>query len=156
MLSAWRLCSPIFGHTVPEMMSGQGAFLYGGRWNSKGYRCVYLGASLAQASMELLVHLGRSDVLHTYHKLEITFTEDLVEYIDVQDLPSNWAAPVMESSVQQLGNEWLKEGSSLLLKVPSAAVTGEYNYLVNPLHTDFDKLAYSEVTEFNYDHRLLK
>ncbi len=156
MLSGWRIASPDYSSTPEEMMSGEGAFLFAGRWNSKGHRVVYLGTSLAQAAMELLVHLGRSDILSGYKKMEVFFPESAVQHIAIEDLPGNWAQPSMASSVQDVGDEWVAEQSSLVLQVPSAAVAGEYNFLVNPLHPDFINMDYCEIKLFNYDHRLLK
>lgn len=156
MPTGWRVAAPDYATSVKEMLSGQGAFLFGGRWNSKGTRVVYLGTSLAQASMELLVHLGRNDVLKKYKKLSVTFDESLMQHIELSDLPSNWAAPSMASSVQQVGDEWVAGASSLILQVPSAAVVGEYNYLYNPEHPDADKASYGSIAAYSFDPRLLK
>jgi RES domain-containing protein len=138
------------------MMSGEGAFLYGGRWNTKGVRVVYLGSSLAQAAMELLIHLGRADILKTYYKMEVSFPEELVQHIALHQLPDDWQEASMASSLQAVGDFWAAEKSSLILQVPSAAVPGEYNYLFNPIHPDVSKATYSEITPFNYDPRVLK
>jgi len=62
----------------------------------------------------------------------------------------------MASSVQDVGDEWVVAQSSLVLQVPSAAVAGETNFLVNPLHPDFVKMAYSDIMPFSFDQRLLK
>lgn len=156
ILSGWRVAQPEFASTPQEMMCGEGTYLHGGRWNSKGTRVVYLGNSLAQASLELLVHLGRASVLNTYLKMEVSFDESLMQYIDIADLPEDWTEPTMASSVQAVGDHWVEAQSSLILQVPSAAVRGEYNYLVNPLHTDFKDLIFSPITAFNYDPRLIK
>ena len=156
MLSGWRVASSEYSSTVSEIMSGEGAYLYGGRWNNKGTRVVYLGTSLAQASMELLVHLGRADVLNNYRKLEVSFDEGLMQHIAIDDLPDDWADPSMATSVQTVGDDWVKDQSSLVLQVPSAVVTGEYNYLFNTQHPDFNKAVFSEIVPFNYDSRLLK
>ncbi|MCU7862226.1 MAG: RES family NAD+ phosphorylase [Candidatus Thiodiazotropha sp. (ex Lucinoma kastoroae)] len=156
MLSGWRIASPEFASTPVEMMSGEGAFLYGGRWNSKGVRVVYLGSSLAQAALELLLHLGRSDILKTYHKMEVSFPEDLVQHIAIADLPDDWQEHSMASSVQAVGDMWVTDKSSLILQVSSAAVPGEYNYLFNPLHPDAAKATFSAIESFSYDPRLLK
>lgn len=137
-------------------MSGEGAFLFGGRWNSKGLRVVYLGTSLAQASMELLIHLGRADILRTYHKMEVRFDVSLVQHIDLGDLPDDWASPSMAPSVQAVGDAWVEEAGSLILQVPSAAIHGEYNYLFNPRHPDAVKAKYGQITAFQYDPRLAK
>lgn len=136
-------------------MSGEGAYLNGGRWNSKGVRVVYLGTSLAQASMELLIHLGRADILKALHKMEVSFAGALVQHIDLADLPGDWASPSMASSVQAVGDTWVAEASSLVLQVPSAAIQAEYNYLFNPQHPDAGQAVFSNITPFDYNPRLL-
>ena len=156
MLSGWRIADPWYASTPEQMMSGEGAFLFGGRWNSKGTRVVYLGTSLAQAAMELLVHLGRPDILKTYHKMEVSFSPDLVQHIHIDDLPDDWASPSMAPAVQATGDAWVKAKTSVLLQVPSAAIPGEYNYLFNPGHPDAKSVSYSPITPFGFDPRLLK
>ncbi|WP_341501317.1 RES family NAD+ phosphorylase [Gallaecimonas sp. GXIMD4217] len=155
-ITAWRVADPEFAKTAEEMMSGEGAFLYGGRWNSKGTHMVYLGSSLALAAMELLVHLGRSDVLMTFNKMPVHFDEALVMELDLGSLPDNWADATMASSVMETGNTWVQEGQSLLLKVPSVVIPGEFNYLFNPQHPDADQVLFGDITPFRFDPRLLK
>lgn len=156
MISGWRIAAPLFASSVEEMLSGEGALLAGGRWNSKGIRVVYLGNSIAQAAMELLVHLHSAQVLNSYYQLEVSFSEDCLEHIALDDLPADWAEPTMAPSVQAVGDAWIASGSSLVLQVPSAAVKGEYNYLLNPRHPDFAALAVGQITPFNFDARILK
>ncbi|MFT5084551.1 MAG: RES domain-containing protein [Lentisphaeria bacterium] len=156
MPDGWRLAQPDNAKTTRQMMDGEGAYLYSGRWNSKGTRMAYLGTSLAQAAMELFVNLGRTDVLNTYHKITVSFDESLMTHIDIHDLPSNWSEPSMASSVQAVGDDWVARNTSLVLQVPSAAVIGEYNYLFNPLHPDADQATYSGIAPFTYDPRMLK
>lgn len=156
MLTGWRVAAPEFASSVEEMLSGEGAFLTGGRWSSKGTRVVYLRSSLVQASMELVVPLGRAEVLRHYHKMEVSLEESLPQHIELEELPADWVVPAMASSVQAVGDSWAAEQSSLILQVPSAAVAGEYNYPLNPRHPDLSKAAVSEIIPFNFDPRLLK
>ncbi|WP_316368938.1 RES family NAD+ phosphorylase [Candidatus Thiodiazotropha sp. CDECU1] len=156
MLSGWRIAAPEFASSPDEMMSGEGAYLFGGRWNSKGVRVVYLGSSLAQAAMELLIHLGRADILNDYYKMKVSFPEALVQHIALADLPEEWREPTMASSVQAVGDQWVTDRSSLILQVPSATVSGEYNYVFNPLHPDATKARFSAITKFTFDPRLVK
>ena len=81
MITAWRLAAPEYAQTAEQLMSGEGARRYGGRWNSVGRATVYLGESLALAGMELLVHLKAERVLETYRKgvgLELSDSRGLV------------------------------------------------------------------------------
>ena len=156
MLEGWRIAAPAYATSADAMLSGEGAFLYGGRWNHKGVRVVYLGSSLAQAAMELIVHLGRPDILKTYHTLSVSFDEALMSHIDILDLPDNWAEASMAPAVQAVGTQWVKNATSLMLQVPSGAVNGAYNYLLNPLHEDRIQLNISEIGSFGFDQRLIK
>ena len=140
MIEAWRLASPEHGGVVAEMLSGDGARRYGGRWNSPGRRVVYLGGSLALASMELLVHLRTPAVLRTYRKLRVRIPESLILVVARCDLPADWAAPSLHPATQQIGDRWLHSRASAVLQVPSAVVIGEVNYIVNPLHPDFCRI----------------
>lgn len=154
MISGHRLVDPAYGQSVEQIMSGEGAYLYGGRWNSEGVRVVYIVGSLSLAAMEQLVHLNHSDILKAFHRLEVSFSETLIQHIDTDDLPSDWSMPGMATSAQATGDAWVASESSLVLQVPSAVIAGEYNYLINPCHRDFSKLRYGAIQKFNFDSRL--
>ena len=153
-LDGWRICKAKYSTSVGEMLSGEGSRRFGGRWNSKGIPIVYLGSSIAQAALEMLVHLKTEDILKHYCKLRVSFMESLVEHLDVADFPKNWAEPRMASAAQNTGDKWFQARSSLILQVPSAVVNGETNYLLNPGHPDFKKLEIGEISSFIYDERL--
>lgn len=138
------------------MLSGEGALLYGGRWNSPGRRAVYLGGNLALASLELLVHLRVLDILRRYRKLCIKIPEALVEVVDVQAMPVGWPTPGLHPATQGIGDGWLDSLRSAVLRVPSAVVVGEVNYIVNPAHPDFAELKPGTITDYRFDSRILK
>lgn len=138
------------------MLAGEGALRYGGRWHSPGRRVVYLAGSLALASLELLVHLGLDDVLKPYRKLPVGIPEDLIKVVDSRALPSQWARSSLHPVTQRVGDQWLDASESAVLRVPSAVVIGEANYVVNPGHPDFGRLEPGEIMEYRYDPRLLK
>lgn len=139
------------------MFDGEGSYLFGGRWNSSGQRVVYLGSSLALAALEMLVNLPRpQDVLKNFNVVPVHFDERFMEYIDIEDLPSDWAKKTMKPQTQTIGDNWIAEASSLILKVPSAVIIGELNYLLNPNHPDFKHLEFGEIATHVFDPRLLK
>ena len=88
--------------------------------------------------------------------MPVTFEESCIDHIDLMDLPADWANPDMAPSVQATGDSWVRLASSLILQVPSAIVPGEYNYLLNPAHEDMASLIIGDLTDFNYDDRLIK
>ena len=138
------------------MLSGKGALWHSGRWHSPGRRVVYLAASLALASLELLVHLRETDVLKGYRKLPVGIPDHLVKAADLRALPANWARTSLHPVNQRIGDRWLDSLESAVLVVPSAVVIGEVNYIVNPAHPDFVLLEPGEITDYRYDPRILK
>ena len=156
MIEAWRLASPEHGGTVADMLSGKGARRYGGRWNSPGRRAVYLGGSLALASMELLVYLKAPAVLETYRKLRVRIPRALVAAVSECDLPAEWATPRMHPATQEIGDRWLRSRGSAVLRVPSAVVIDEVNYIANPRHPDFGRIEAGAIRGFRFDARVLK
>ena len=155
MLVAWRLAAPQFAQNVDDMLSGEGARLYGGRWNSPGRPAVYLGDSLALAAMELLVNLGTVDVLGTYRKMPVYIPEECVLQIDPGELPAGWETD-SRITTRDIGDRWLVEQRSLALMAPSAVVIGENNFILNPAHRDISLLEAGPVSDFKFDQRLTR
>ena len=153
MLVGWRIAAPEFARTPEEMLSGDGARRFGGRWNGPGQAAVYLGDSLALAAMELLVHLGNVEVLRTYRKMPVFIPEELVMHVEADSLPSGWETRP-RSTTRAIGDNWLATGKSVVLQVPSAVIPDESNFIVNPEHRDFTAIAAGPISDFRYDPRL--
>lgn len=156
MIEAWRLAAPEHAGSVEDIFSGEGALRFGGRWNSPGRRAVYLGGSLALASMELLVHLRVPEVLRTYRRLLVRIPERLISVVDEQDLPRGWVMPGLHPVTREIGDRWLDSRESAVLRVPSAVVAGEENYILNPLHRDFAGIETGGIGDFRFDSRVVK
>ncbi|MBN1674416.1 MAG: RES family NAD+ phosphorylase [Kiritimatiellae bacterium] len=150
---AWRILKPLH---VSDAFDGEGARLYGGRWNSKGTPLVYVSGSLSLAGLELLVHLESHEVLWNYICISVRFDEALVETLDPGALPSDWTADPAPSSTKSIGDAWVAGQSSVLLEVPSVIIPAESNFLINPSHRDFSKLSIGPPQPFEFDPRLLK
>lgn len=137
-----------------DAFDGEGARRYGGRWNSPGTPLVYTSATRALAALELLVHLQASELLATYVLSETTFEAALVERLEPVRLPRNWRAFPSRVGLQEIGDRWVAERRSAVLEVPSAVVPAESNFLLNPLHRDFAKIAVGGSSRFEFDPRL--
>lgn len=136
---------------------GEGARLYGGRWNSKGLPCVYLGTTRAICVLETLVHLNNQQQLPMFSMFQLTVPEKLVERLNTAEWPKDWAADPVPSSTKDVGDVWLLEKTSLVLLVPSSVVSGEWNALFNPLHPAAkDIISAAKSTSFALDPRLIK
>jgi RES domain-containing protein len=152
MTRAWRIVNTRFS---ADAFDGEGARLYGGRWNSTGVKMVYTAGSVSLATLELIVHLETAAVLPSYSICSVDFANSLVEVLNRADLPRDWQHSPAPRQVQVLGDEWISRGSSVVLRVPSAVVEDESNYLINPAHKDFSRLRLGRMKRFNLDSRLL-
>ncbi len=117
---------------------GDGARITGGRWNSKGVRCVYTSASESLALLEILVHLQDASLLPYYTVFELQIPENLIAVIPEGTLPPDWQQPLSPPSTAALGDEWLKSASlEMALAVPSTIVPREMNYLLKIAHPEY-------------------
>ena len=154
MLAAWRICQ---SRHVLTAMSGEGARLYPGRWNHKGIPMVYTADSVALAVLEILVNLDDPALLsREYTHFSILFHKNLCKQLEPEDLPVDWAADPCPRSTRNIGSAWIESGESVILRVPSAVVHVEYNFIINPLHPDFRKLKSGEPKGLRFDERLTR
>ena len=141
----------IAGKEFIRDISGREAELYGGRWNEKGYPALYTASSLSLAALEILVHTDKSmpPVDMAYASI---YVPDSFLSMKILKLPA-------DTTEIEYGTKWLKEKSSLMLKVPSVILPYEYkhecNLILNPLHEDFKKVFINEVHDFSFDLRLM-
>ncbi len=137
-----------------DAFSGEGARMYGGRWNHPGIRIVYAAGSRALAALELLAHLEHTALLDHY----VVFTVDCpgarIEDLDSGKLPRRWWEDPAPEKVREMGDKWAKAAKSLVLRVPSAVIPAEPNYLLNPVHPGFKDLKISKPEPFRMDARL--
>ena len=153
MVTAWRIVKARHQATA---FDGEGARLYGGRWNSRGLPVVYVAASPALAALEMLVHVGDSGVLASYVSIACTFDPALVLRLDRQRLPKDWRSSPALPELALVGDAWLKDGTSAVLDVPNAIIPDESNYLLNPRHADFAAITIGRPQPFEFDLRLLR
>lgn len=151
MINAWCLVQPWH---ADDAFSGEGARLYGGRWNVIGTRVVYAAGSVSLATLELIAQVSRPARLREYALIACAFPEAIVEDLDPANLPPDWHTYPPPPAVQQLGDAWLKSGVSAVLKVPSAVIPSEFNYILDPEHSDFGSVAIGLPKPFNLDWRL--
>ena len=153
MISAWRITKQKHAKTA---LTGEGARLYGGRWNSAGRPVIYTAQSRALALAEILVHLESAQVLSRYVSFQAEISEPYIADVDLDSLRRNWRTEPAPKRLQAIGDGWLTSGASAALRVPSAIVIGEFNYLLNPFHPDFAKIRIHGPEKFLIDNRLAK
>jgi len=135
-------------------LSGNGARLYGGRWNSEGRAMIYLASSRSLAILESLVHLSPTNIPDDLVMLTIEVPDDFFA-IDIKLLPGNWNEYPEPNILKQIGNAFLQKNEYLLLKVPSAIVPEEFNCLMNPSHPKAVKVKITNKSPFSFDERII-
>lgn len=136
-------------------LSGKGAEKSGGRWNSKGKALVYTSASRALCTAEIAVHTPLGNLPTDYKIITIEIpVEVMIRELRADELPPDWKSIPHAHSTQVIGDSFVSEGIFAVLKVPSVVVQDEFNYLVNPLHPDSQKVKIIAIEPFNFDERL--
>ncbi len=136
-------------------LSGEGARIAGGRWNSPGIPVLYTTESRALCTLEIAVHTPLKIVPQDYMMICIDVPSNAIkQQISVKDLPTNWKFFPEIKHTQIIGDQFFLEGKHLALKVPSAIVAGDYNILINPLHADFKQVKVLTFEPFEFDQRL--
>ncbi|TFF34981.1 RES family NAD+ phosphorylase [Mucilaginibacter psychrotolerans] len=136
-------------------LDGIGARQFGARWNSKGNAVVYLASSRALSVLEVLVHLQPLFTPNGFCVADIEVPDDKILTLDIKSLPANWKELDSSPELKKIGDDFLKNGEYLMLKVPSAIVEQEHNYMLNPSHPDTTKVKIINKRPFNFDERLL-
>jgi RES domain-containing protein len=141
----------------PIELSGKGASISGARWNSKGTEIIYCAESRALAMAEVLVHLSLATLPSDFVMLTIDIPEDiLIEVLNIEKVSIDWNVFPCTFETPLLGDDFIKRNEACVLKVPSAVVKGDFNFLINPYHTDFYKIKITEQTNFPFDKRIFK
>ena len=151
MTRAWRIVREDHRSAA---FDGEGAWLFGGRWNSRGTRIVYTSITLSLAALETLVHLN-PPVAFKYVAIPIEFDEAIVETVAAMDLPADWNEEPPPPSTAEIGDRWVRESRSAVLKLPSVIISAELNYLLNPAHSDFKRIDIGTPMPFSFDPRLI-
>lgn len=152
MQVVWRLLTARFADSA---FTGEGARLYGGRWNRKGVPMVYTAGSQSLAMLEMLVQ--DEPLRARYVMIQVTLPKNLkIERVTEDELPADWRDFAPREHTQAIGTAWAKRKSTAVLAVPSAVIPAEHNYLLNPLHPSFAKIEIGEPRDFITDLRLMK
>lgn len=106
--------------------------------------------------LEVLAGLGETAKLNSYVLIGASLDESLVTDLHAQSLPANWRVYPPPPAARVIGDRWLAEATLPALRVPSALVPHEWNYLLNPLHPEFRRIEISAPEPVPLDPRLLR
>jgi RES domain-containing protein len=133
-----------------KVFDGTGAAIVGGRWNQLGLASIYTSTSLAGAKLELLAHIGFNGLPRNYAFVEVEVPEDAEVEIYRGKKP-----PALVKSIAW-GSHWFRSATTLLARVPSEAAPAEFNFIINPHHSDFAGLVVSKEQPAKWDARHFK
>jgi RES domain-containing protein len=150
-ITSWRVVTRRFKE---KAFDGEGARIAGGRWNSIGIPVVYTAATTSLGLLELLVHSPGMRLFPSYVAIPVLFGEQVVEIFEHVRLPEDWRRHPSPGGMQKIGDEWAASQQSCILRVPSAVVPHEWNYLLNPKHPDFNTLGIGDPIKLDTDQRL--
>ena len=136
-------------------LSGTGAKLVGGRWNSPGIAMLYMSENRALALAEYWVHVHPSNLPTDVCVVEIEVPDTArIMSIPLSSLPENWRVGPPLTSLRQTGDQWVLNKQSLILEVPSAVMPLESNYILNPVHQDMARVSIISITDYMWDRRM--
>ncbi|MEO5916540.1 MAG: RES family NAD+ phosphorylase [Luteolibacter sp.] len=150
---------PLFYRIVQESWAdsafdGEGARLYGGRWNSPGVPAVYLAESRALAALEILVHAPREALRLNWIVIELDVPDSLIDKVPSSKLPENWRLQPSSQQAQVFGTRWLRDFRNLALLLPSVVIPEEKSLLLNPKDPAMRDLKPGKPKPFSFDPRL--
>jgi RES domain-containing protein len=153
--SLWRIARAPFAD-----LRGEGARLYGGRWNPVGTPCVYASTTLSLAALETLVHTDPDLLPPDLLAMELESGGLSLEEHDDNDLPAHWRRELGQAETQAFGGRWSEEKRSALLVLPSVVLpadagAAERNVVLNPLHPEAGSIRIVRQLPFTFDTRLV-
>lgn len=140
-----------------QVFSGLGGLYADGRWTQRGRPVVYTSQGISLAVLEYALNYKR----HGWLPSSVIARADIpdgvtLEAVSLSDLPDDWRNPDPPEALRRIGQDWLRRAETVCLKVPSAIIPEEANYLLNPLHPDFGKLILTLPEVFYFDRRLAR
>lgn len=152
MPTAWRIVKKRYAGSA---FDGDGARRYGGRWNSPGTSVVYASETRALCLLEVLAGIRSVKPMHSFVLIPVSFENSLVTNMALDSLSADWRQSPPHPSTQRIGDAWLAQKGSVALRVPSAIVPEEFNYLLNPIRRDFNRIEVGTPQDLMIDPRLL-
>lgn len=153
-MRVWRICKQKY---VATALSGQGGLYAPGRWHQKGTLIVYCARSLSLATLESFVHFDPSEAPGSLVAIPVEVPDDVpVERWTAKGLPPGWRGYPHLDATREKGTSWAKGATAAVLRVPSAIVPIESNFLLNPAHPAMVRVRPGPPRPFAFDPRMFK
>jgi RES domain-containing protein len=139
-----------------RQLTGEGAKLHGGRWNLIGYPCIYTSATKALSVLEYAANVQLEEIPASLSITVYIVPDKSWKEFKEEDLPKSWLHIPASQETKEWGSKHLRQAKYLALKISSVIIPTEFNFILNPLHTDFKKIKIKEVHPFSFDRRIKK
>lgn len=136
-------------------LTGEGAKLHGGRWNVIGVPCIYTSESIALCVLEYAANVRLEEMPQNLLITTFELPPKSIKEISIASLPKNWQTIPAPEETKSFGTALLKE-NNLAVKIPSAIIPSEFNFILNPLANNFNHVKIVSVHPFNMDRRIKK
>lgn len=133
-------------------LSGEGARLFGGRWNLPMTPCLYASESRALSLLEYSVNVNANEICRALSFVTLKIDNARIHEVMIHELPGNWMEPVIPQHTREFGTRLLIEQKLQVIKIPSVVIADEFNYLINPLHCSDLKIV--AIKDYPYDIRI--
>jgi len=152
--TVWRITTE---RHADHAFDGEGARLYGGRWNHPGTAAVYCSSTLSLSALEYFVHLEPALAPKELVAIRAIIPPEVhLDEINFDDLPPDWRLYPASETLKDIGSAWVRSGTSAGFVVPSSIVPYESNVLLSPAHPDFVKIRVGGAEVFSFDPRMWK
>ncbi|SRR6266513_2823345 len=149
---AWRI---VLESEAPLAFSGEGAWRYGGRWNSRNVRVIYVSEHPSTAALEVIVHNKPFSPDERYKAFHLEWSDSLTERFPAKKLPENWRVLPPPRETREIGDRWIGEQRSAVLALPSIISPADTNFLLNPEHPHFKRIRIHPPIDYDFDLRLV-
>jgi RES domain-containing protein len=152
-LQVYRLVRREFAS--PDAFSGEGSFLYGGRWSSPGTRVSYASTYRSLAVLEYRAHIDPAFAAQDLVIATLVIPGD-VSIAPTPPLPENWRQIPAPENLRMIGDQFVASSEAAVMLIPSVILPEETDALINPKHPDFKLFnLHPELVPFHFDTRLL-
>ena len=150
------ICYRLSKAEFAEELSGYGAELSGGRWNSKGTPLLYTCVSQSLCVLEIAVRLSVIDVPDGLKLITIRIKDSIIGKVEEKELPTDWQKFPHLRTTQVFGDELINTSKHKAFLIPSAMVPAEHNLIVNPKKVTKKEIEIISIDDFYIDERLYR
>lgn len=137
-------------------LDGEGGYRFGGRWSSPGTRLAYASEHLSLAMLEYFVHLDPADLPKDLVVVRAEIPDGVSRVrVAAKELPPNWRQTPAPPALARFGDDFVRRRNAAILIVPSVVAPSEFNWLINPSHTEFRRIRLGKLESFRYDARIV-